>query len=33
MTGFIIGCMIGGCIGVAVMCLFVAGREGGDGEH
>jgi len=33
MTGFIIGMMLGGCIGVIVMCMFIGGRRGGDGEH
>lgn len=37
MTGFIIGCIVGGLVGVSVMCLFQAGadadRRGGDGDE
>jgi len=33
MTGFIIGMMLGGCIGVAVMCLFIGGKGGGGDDH
>lgn len=32
MTGFIIGAIMGGCIGVVVMCLLVGGRGGGGGD-
>lgn len=36
MTGFIVGLLVGGCVGVFVMCLFVAGSDGKGGgrdEH
>ncbi len=27
MIGFIIGCVVGGTVGVVAMCCFIAGKE------
>lgn len=33
MTGFIIGLVVGGFMGVVVMCLFIGGRGGEGGDN